>query len=382
MKNLVSKILDFARNQIVLLVSWVLAAVSSAVIKPGINDVISFIDFRSLAILFCLMAVVQCFALNGFFNVISVKIVSSVKRVWQLVLSLVVLCFFFSMLITNDVALITFVPLTIMILNTAGLDNLMITVIVLETIAANTGSMLTPIGNPQNLYLYNLMQCDVLSFIKIMMPYSIMSLVLLVVSIMFIKDKNKKITIRQDLYVSDGKKVVIILNRHKIIFFALLGIIALLSVFKVIPYYISLVLVIAGVIFSEKKALKSVDYTLLLTFIGFFIFTGNLGSSERISSFISHVCYGNEVLCGCLLSQVISNVPCTLLLSSFTSNLDRLTVGVNIGGLGSIIASMASLISYKLYIRQKDAKGGLYMLVFTVFNVSYLVILYSLYLII
>jgi len=376
MSGIFNRIFSFIKKQVVLVIAWFLAIVSSIYIRPSFNQIVSYIDWRSLSILLSLMAVVQAFALNGFFSVVSVKVISSVKRVWQLVSSLVLMCFFFSMVITNDVALITFVPLTIMILNTAGLENLMIVTVVLETIAANTGSMLTPIGNPQNLYLYNLMNCSALDFIRIMLPYTACSLVLLMLSILFVKGKKDSL---KKLEIKERQEA---LNKPKLIVFAVLGIIALLTVFKVIPYYISLAIVVAVLLIIERRAVKNVDYMLLLTFIGFFIFTGNLSHNKAVSDFLGSVVSGKEVLCGALVSQVISNVPCALLLSSFAQSLKDLTIGVNIGGLGTLIASMASLISYKFYAATTDAKNGKYICIFTVFNVVYLMLSYSLYLVI
>jgi len=376
MNKFCKSIADFVKKQVVLVIAWILAIISTIIIRPSFNQIAAAIDWRSLSILWSLMAVVQSFALNGFFHKVSVKVVSSVKKVWQLVISLVVMCFFFSMLITNDVALITFVPLTILILNTAGLSNLMITTIVLETLAANLGSMLTPIGNPQNLYLYNLMGCGVGSFIKIMLPYSLASLVLLIASILFIKGK------KDDVKTLEIEEDDTSLNKIKMSVFGLLGAAALLTVFNVIPYYICLAIVLVVLIFVERKALLKVDYTLLLTFIGFFIFTGNLSHNQKISDLLSSLVAGKEVITGALVSQVISNVPCALLLSGFASSLKDLTIGVNLGGLGTLIASMASLISYKLYAVQDNAKSGKYMAVFTLYNVAYLVILFVFHLLI
>ena len=376
MKNFCKSVLDFVKKQVVLVTAWILAIVSSLIMKPGLKDLVSFIDWRSLGILLSLMAVVQGFALNGFFQKVSVRITSSVNKVWQLVLALVLMCFFFSMAITNDVSLITFVPLTIMILDTAGLQDILILTVVLETIAANTGSMLTPIGNPQNLYLYNLMGLSPVAFIKIMLPYSVCSLVLLLVSVVFVRGRGEKVKVNASV------KKELPVNKSRIIVFALLGILCLLSVFKVLPYYVSLAVVVIVLLFMERRALKNVDYILLLTFIGFFIFTGNMRNNPVVSSALSSIVSGREVIVGALVSQVISNVPAALLLSGFASSLEGLTVGVNIGGLGTLIASMASLISFRFYAATRNSRGGRYMAVFTAFNVLYLVILYCLYILI
>lgn len=374
-----NKIIEFIKKQVILVVAWVLAVISTIIIKPSAKQILDAIDWRSLSILWVLMAVVQCFAINGMFRKISVKIVGSVKKVWQLVLSLVVMCFMFSMVITNDVALITFVPLTILILETAGLNRIMIVTVVLETLAANLGSMLTPIGNPQNLYLYNLMGCGVGEFVKIMLPYSVVSLILLVLSIVFVKGRKNDVKMAGLANDDSSAEAGVSCSKGKLILFCVLGVLALLTVFNAIPFYITLGIVLAVLIFAERKAIKQIDYILLLTFIGFFIFTGNLSHNQQISSFLSSLVAGKEVVTGALVSQVISNVPCALLLSGFASSLKDLTIGVNLGGLGTLIASMASLISYKLYTQQKDAKTGKYVAVFTLFNAAYLVILFAFY---
>ena len=399
---------SFLKKQIIFVISLFLAIFSTIIFRPQAAEILSAIDFRSLSILFCLMAVVQCFSINVAFSFISIKIISSIKKTWNLIFALVSICFFFSMFITNDVALITFVPLTISILTTAGLSNLICITIVLETLAANLGSMLTPVGNPQNLYLFNLMGLDVFSFMKIMLPYSVLSFLLLVLCILIGKffagrkmagggkfpgggkmstgKKNPPACERpsgaasERIVVSKSSarfsKSQISFSKIKIIIFSLLAIISLATVFNLIPYFISLPIVFVTVLFTEKKALGKVDYILLLTFIGFFIFTGNLSHSPKISSFISSILQNREILCGIFSSQVISNVPAALLLSTFTKNLRDLTIGVNLGGLGTLIASMASLISFKFYGGVEGAKTGKYLAVFTGLNVLFLLILY------
>lgn len=375
--DFMSRIFGFIKKQMVLCIAWILAIVSSVIVRPSISNLRECIDVRSLAILFSLMAVVQCFALNGMFQKISSRIVGLVHKKWMLILSLVVICFVFSMFITNDVALITFVPLTIMILNTAGFAEDMILTIVLETIAANTGSMLTPIGNPQNLYLYNLMHAGVGEFILIMLPYSLASLVLLCLSIFFVHDKKASI----DNVSSESKADGIVINRAKLVVFSVLAVLCLLTVFNAVPFYVTLGIVAVVVFIVERRALKTVDYFLLLTFIGFFIFTGNLARFDEIKALLESLVTKREVLCGVVSSQLISNVPAALLLSNFTDNIRDLVIGVNLGGMGTLIASMASLISYKLYAATADSKSGRYMMCFTLFNVVYLVLLYGLYII-
>ncbi len=416
MKNFFVGLKDFFKKQIVFVVAILLAVISTIIFKPSGKEILGAIDFRSLSILFSLMAVVQAFSLNGAFTFLSLKIISGVKKSWLLIFALVCICFFFSMFITNDVALITFVPLTISLLQSAGLSSLILITIVLQTLAANLGSMLTPVGNPQNLYLFNLMKCDVWSFIKIMLPYSCASFLLLIICIFFVKgflERRRCGALTGEVAVSGRggaltkeallskiapafpketplSKTTVLSPKEttqsqtaapflkvKLILFSLLALISLLTVFNFIPYYVTLPLVLICIFFAERRALKKVDYILLLTFVGFFIFTGNLSHSQKISFLISSVLQKREILCGIISSQVISNVPAAILLSGFTENLKELTVGVNLGGLGTLIASMASLISFKFYAGLKNSNGAKYILIFSILNILFLGILYG-----
>ncbi len=449
MKNFFVELKDFFKKQIVFVVALLLAVISTIIFKPSGREILGAIDFRSLSILFSLMVVVQAFSLNGAFTFLSLKIISGVKKSWLLIFALVCMCFFFSMFITNDVALITFVPLTISVLQSAGLSSLILITIVLQTLAANLGSMLTPVGNPQNLYLFNLMKCDVWAFIKIMLPYSCASFFLLIICIFFVRGflrrrrvcaltgevavletgsgltgevtvsgtgiaspkeaslsetspaspkearlsetspalpkearlsetspASSKETSLSKTLASQSQTPVPFL-KVKLFLFSLLALLSLLTVFNFIPYYVTLPLVLVCIFFAERQALKKVDYILLLTFVGFFIFTGNLSHSQKISFFISSVLQKREILCGIISSQVISNVPAAILLSGFTQNLKELTVGVNLGGLGTLIASMASLISFKFYAGLENSNGAKYILIFSILNILFLVILYG-----
>ena len=265
------------------------------------------------------------------------------------------------MIITNDVSLITFVPFAIMMLKQCGRQELMIPVVVLQTIAANLGSMLTPIGNPQNLYLYGLAGKGIGEFIMWLLPYTIVSALLLVISILLIKNKNEIICIEDtDSEAAHNTSV------PRVMAYSVLFILALLVVARVLTWYILAAAVLITVLLLEKNVLTKADYALLLTFIGFFIFTGNMGRVEPVAHFLAGIVNG----------QCISNVPAALLLSGFTDNIKNLSIGVNIGGLGTLIASMASLISYKLYANEVPEKKGKYFAVFTVYNIIFLVVLY------
>ena len=245
----------------------------------------------------------------------------------------------------------------------------MIPVVVLQTIAANLGSMLTPIGNPQNLYLYNLSGMNIGEFVLVMLPYTGISLSLLILSILLIKGKKEAVVVE-----SQNK---IALPMSKIIVYLTLFVLAFLVVLKVLPFELVLAITLVVVFFMERKVLKDVDYCLLLTFISFFVFTGNMGNVPAIKEALQQLVNGREVLVGVISSQAISNVPAALLLSGFTSDYRALLIGVNLGGLGTLIASMASLISYKILANKYNDKKGKYFLRFTLANIAFLAVLYS-----
>ena len=360
----------FKKPDTVLTIAWILAIVSAFFVHPT-KDYLGYIDFRSLGILWGLMVIIQGFKENAVFEKIAGFLLSKVKNGWQLAAVLVFMCFLGSMLITNDVALITFVPFALMILHGCGREDMMIPTVVLQTVAANLGSMLTPIGNPQNLYLYGLTGMGLGEFILILLPYSIVSALLLVAALFLITPDRKK-------NLSTGKDSVVTSNfgsKRQIIIYGVLFVIALLSVVRVLPWYVFAIIVLVIVGGMDYKILFRADYILLLTFIGFFIFTGNMGNIGAISSFLQEVLSGREFPISIALSQVISNVPATLMLSGFTTNYRDLLLGVNIGGLGTLIASMASLISYKAYTKEFKEKSGKYLLVFTAVNVVFLIVL-------
>ena len=364
------RIIYYLKKDIVLTVSWVLAAASAFLVKPD-KGYAGYIDWRSLGILWSLMIITKGYMNNGIFEKIGHALLVRTRKMWQLVSVLVALCFFSSMLITNDVSLITFVPFAIMMLKKCGRWELMIPVVVLQTIAANLGSMLTPIGNPQNLYLYGLAGKGIGEFIMWLVPYTIVSALLLVISILLIKNKNEIICIEDtDSEAAHNTSV------PRVMAYSVLFILALLVVARVLTWYILAAAVLITVLLLEKNVLAKADYALLLTFIGFFIFTGNMGRVEPVAHFLAGIVNSRELEVGIITSQCISNVPAALLLSGFTDNIKNLSIGVNIGGLGTLIASMASLISYKLYANEVPEKKGKYLAVFTVYNIIFLVVLY------
>lgn len=372
------------KNEIVLFIAAVLAIISSVVVGVD-KKYAEYIDFRTLGILFCLMVVVAGFRSIGIFDKLAAVLLKRANNIRSLFLVLVLLCFFGSMLITNDVALITFVPLTIIILKkqTVEMQNKwLIPLISLETIGANLGSMLTPIGNPQNLYLYTKANDSFISFIGTMLPYSMASCIAIIVWIIVITRKNEEVHIENDKEGNKNNGLIGVGNTRLFIIYLVLFVISLLVVLRVINYIAVLLITVISTIIFDRKILKKVDYSLLLTFAAFFIFVGNIERIEVFNSFFERVVVGREVGTGIILSQIISNVPATLLLSGFTTNYKALLIGVNIGGLGTLIASMASLISYKFLTKEEEKLKGKYFAYFTLANVIFLAVLVVFYVII
>lgn len=383
---IITRLKEFAKKEVVLCVALVLAVVSAFIVPPD-ADYIGYIDFHTLGILFCLMGVMAGFRYIGMFQWIAGKLLKRVQKPKGIVMLLVMLCFFFSMLITNDVALITFVPFTFVVGRMLGQETykrMILPTVVLQTIAANLGSMLTPIGNPQNLYLYGISGMSLIEFIKVMLPYTAASLILLVVCSLFLgfqleKEETASSVAVLEQGVSPAEK------KGSLVIYLVLFVLCLLTVAQVLPLWVTFVAVVVGIVVTEYKELAHIDYALLLTFVAFFIFIGNMGRIPAFANLLQSLIVGNEELVAILASQCISNVPAALLLSGFTGDVPALMVGTNLGGLGTLIASMASLISYK-YVAAECAQNtipggkGKYFLLFTVSNICFLIALVVLYL--
>ena len=365
MKNILKKLI----SDPVLMAAWVLAIASAFFIHPG-KEYLGYIDWRSLGILWGLMVIIQGFKENSVFEKIAEVLLGKTGKVWQLSAVLIAMCFLGSMLITNDVALITFVPFALMILHSCGKEQLMIPVVALQTIAANLGSMLTPVGNPQNLYMYGLTGMSIGEFVLMFLPYSMASLLMLAICIALMPGKKDGITVNKEMLLVNKFG-----SRIQIIIYAMLFVIALLSVLRILPWYVMVLLVFIVIGGMDYKILFRADYILLLTFIGFFIFTGNMGRIPAVSGMLEQMVNGREFFVSIIASQFISNVPATLMLSGFTSNYKELMAGVNVGGLGTLIASMASLISYKAYSGAYKKNSGKYLAVFTIYNLIFLAVL-------
>lgn len=364
------KILGFIKKETVLSAAILLALISACFVRPSLAYM-EYIDWRVLGILLSLMIVMAGFQKNGLFDEIGMRLLSRTKNTAQLTGVLVFLCFFSSMFITNDVALITFVPFAVLTLRKCRQERLMVLVIVLQTIAANLGSMFTPIGNPQNLYLYQLSGMGLGEFLFFMLPYTAVSGLLLLITIFVLSARKQKLLLENCSFSAER----VFFDKKKNVIYFVLFLICLLVVARLLPYYLALAAVLAAVFFADREVLKNVDYCLLFTFIAFFIFTGNLGNLPAFKEVLEELVEGREMLVGILASQCISNVPAALLLSRFTENSKGLLLGVNIGGLGTLIASMASLISYKIYAHNYNKTKGIYLMWFTFANLIFLAVL-------
>lgn len=361
------KVIEFIKKETVLTVAWILAIASMFFVRPNLSY-IEYIDFKSLGILWGLMVIMAGFQGIGVFAKVGQKLLKMANNSHQLMLVLVFLCFFSSMFITNDVALITFVPFAIFILEKCDREDLFIPVITFQTLAANLGSMMTPIGNPQNLYLYGLSGMGIGDFVLLMLPYTGITFALLLASSFLIKDR--KAPLADNIRIKRKK-----IPRRKFYTYAILFLLALLVVARILPFYILVLSVLVCVLIMKKRILLSVDYALLFTFVGFFIFTGNLSEMPAINNWLTALVEGREVISGVISSQLISNVPAALLLSQFTEDFGSLIIGVNLGGLGTLIASMASLISFKALAHTHNEYKGKYFLYFTLMNIIYLFVL-------
>lgn len=364
-ETFIKRFLTFAKQETVLVISLLLACFSMLLVHPD-GQYLSYIDWNSLALLFCLMAVMAAYKETGLFHAIGNKLLRKVKTTRQLFLLLVLLPFIFSMFITNDVALITFVPFAIIVLSISEKETLLIPVIVMQTIAANLGSMLLPMGNPQNLYLYAKSGISFGQFVSILLPYSAAALI----GIFF-----SSFTIQKRAIVIACEPKATPLPKKEILLYTVAFILCLLNVAKLLDIRLLFVCILLFFLLVSRKTLLLVDYSLLGTFLGFFIFIGNMERLPAFQNFIASILSGRETILAIAASQIISNVPAALLLSGFTSDATALIIGCNLGGLGTLIASMASLISYKQLAREYPSKKGRYLLWFTLANIIFLVLL-------
>lgn len=359
--------LSFIKKEPVLSAATAAALVSAFFVKPS-AEYLDYIDFSVIILLFCLMAVVAGLMKTKLFDCISAGILRSSDCCRTVGILLVNITFLSAMLITNDVALITLVPFTAGIF---GKKKSLVPLVVMETAAANLGSMIMPFGNPQNLYLYTSYNMSIGDFSETILPYGVLSLALINIFTFFL--------IKKDRIKFDSSKKVHIENKRNFVLYLILFIICILTVLRVVNIYICLAAVVLCFAVTDRKIFAEVDWLLLLTFCSFFVFVGNLGNIDAVRNTLSAMVNGHEFIAAVLSSQIISNVPAAIMLSGFTDNARELLIGVNLGGLGTLVASLASVISYKQYMKTENAEAGRYMTVFSVVNISLLVIISTVY---
>ena len=356
--------LAFIKKNAVACIAFVLAVVTCFII-PVDKEYLGYFDYKTLTCLFCVLAVVCALKNINFFYILAKKVVRLFKNARMSVLALVYITFIGSMLIANDMALLTFLPLGYFVLSTTGKEKYMAFVFIMQNVAANLGGMLTPFGNPQNLYLYSKFEIDNLEFMGIMAPPFVLSVALITLCcIIFVRPEPLEI---------DDERVTMSVPRTAI--YLVLFALSIVIVFRGIPYWIGLIIIPAVLLFMDRKALADVDYGLLLTFVFFFIFAGNMARIDAVRELFSTLLQKSTLLFSVVSCQFISNVPSAILLSQFTTNYSDLLVGVNIGGTGTLIASLASLITFREYVKHNPKKTGYYIGMFSAFNFGFLLIL-------
>ncbi len=361
----------FIRKNAVMLIALTAAAVTS-IIVPVDKEYAGYFDFKTLTCLFCVLAVVCALKNINFFYMLARKIVQLFKTARMSVLALVYITFIGSMLIANDMALLTFLPLGYFVLSSTNKHKYMAFTFIMQNIAANLGGMLTPFGNPQNLYLYTHFNIPNLEFMAVMAPPFILSVILITVCcLVFVKS--------EPMSVPDEK---VVLSPKRTALYLLLFALSIAIVFRGVPYWIGLIIIPAVLFFADRKALEDVDYGLLFTFVFFFIFAGNMARVYAVRELFSVLLEKSTLLFSVISCQCISNVPSAILLSQFTENYADLLVGVNIGGVGTLISSLASLITFRAYAEHNPGKSGHYIAMFSAFNFAFLFILTAFMLII
>ena len=355
-----TKIISFAKTNAVVIIAAFAALVTSFIVPPD-REYLGYFDWKTLTCLFCVLAVVCALRNIRFFYTMAKAIIRKFKNTKYCILALVYITFIGSMLIANDMALLTFLPLGYFVLHTTGKEKYMAFTYIMQNIAANLGGMLTPFGNPQNLYLYTKFAIPDAEFIRIMFPPFIIAISLItVLCLVFVKSEPLEIE----------EKAAELPKARVAIYLALFAL-SILIVFRTIPFVLGLIVIPVALLFLDREALRSVDYGLLLTFVFFFIFSGNMARIDAVRSFFSALLERNTLIFSALSCQIISNVPSAILLSQFTANYRELLLGVNIGGVGTLIASLASLITFKAYSKDQPGNTLAYIVKFTAFNVLF-----------
>ena len=366
-----ASIKHFVAANTVLVIAATLAIISCFFVTPD-AEYIGYFDFKTLTCLFCTLAVICALKNLKFFTIIARKIVKTAGNTRSLAISLVYITFIGSMFLANDMALLTFLPLGYISLTSTGKEKYMAIIFILQNIAANLGGMLTPFGNPQNLYIYTKFNIPTGEFMSVMIIPFALSIILFTACCFFIPKESLELNGADDDKISSGRTV------FNLVLFA----IAILTVFRIIPYYVCLPVVLFSVLFTDRDALKKVDYPLLLTFVCFFLLAGNIARIDAVNVFFSSLLQKDTLLTSVLSCQIMSNVPSAILLSEFTENWKELLIGVNIGGVGTLISSLASLITFREYTSHVKGKTLQYVGLFSAFNFGFLIILTSVMMII
>ena len=355
---------DFIRLNSVLLIALTAAAITCALVPPDAKY-LGYIDFKTLACLWCTLAVVDALKDISFFDILAQRIVTRFGTLRACVAALVAVTYIGSMFIANDMALITFLPLGYLVLRGTGRDDSMAYVFILQNIAANLGGMLTPFGNPQNLYLYGKFTIGNLEFMRIMAPPFAIAAALIALSCLLVKNEPVRLLAPQTRALKKTRAGV---------YLALFAV-TLLIVFRVVPYYIGLPVVLAALLCMDREAVARVDYGLLATFLCFFIFSGNLSRVPAVRDVMTRLLSLDTLLVGAASCQVISNVPSAILLSQFTNDYPALLAAVNIGGTGTLIASLASLITFRAFSGYQRENIPKYLKLFALMNAVFLAVL-------
>ena len=354
----------FIKKNTVFCIALSLAVITSFIVPPD-EKYIEYFDFKTLACLFSVLAVVCALRNIDFFNHLARSIVTKFKGLRTTVVALIYITFIASMFIANDMALLTFLPLGFFILESTGKQKYMAFVFIMQTIAANLGGMLTPFGNPQNLYMYSYYNIPTGEFVDIMLKPFLFAVTIITLCCLLVK--NEPLEVAEEIKEP--------LNKKRTAVYLVLFALAIIIVFRIIPYYIGMAVIFIALLFLDRKALKMVDYPLLLTFCAFFVFSGNMSRIDAVREFLGGLIDKNTLLVGVLSCQVISNVPSAILLSKFTLNYPTLLVAVNIGSLGTLISSLASLITFREFIKHNPTRAGRYIALYSVFNFGILILM-------
>ena len=362
--NAKEKIINFIKSEVVLSIAAILAIITCFFI-PIDKEYLNYFDYNTLICLFCMLAVVAGLKSTNVFELISRKMIGLFHTRRAVIFSLVFGTFFFDMIVANDMSLITFLPLTYIVLHSTKNDKYLAFTFIMQTIAANMGGMITPYGNPQNLYLYSYYQIGTTEFFSILLMQSLTVAIMLWICCSFVQNEPLKLR----------KNSKIIISKKELVFYSILFFIVILSIFRLVPYLLTLAIVVITILIFDRKRFKQVDYALIATFCVFFIFSGNIARIDAIKNAISKIVVNNTMLAGIISCQFISNVPTAIFLSKFTNNYRELLISVNIGSLGILISSLASLITLKEFLKHQPKNFWKYLGMFTLFNSMFLMTL-------